>query len=86
MARRWPARLVALLFVLTGGSAGAATESFPVKPIRFISPFAPGGGNDTISRALTQVLSKNIGQAIIVDNRPGANTIIGMEVVPTVTR
>ena len=81
MARHWPARFVALLVGLTGGSAGAATESFPVKPIRFISTFAPGGGNDTISRALTQAMSKNIGQAIIVDNRPGANTIIGMEVV-----
>jgi tripartite-type tricarboxylate transporter receptor subunit TctC len=74
-------RFVLLLLVLTPAPAGAATESFPVKPIRFISPFAAGGGNDTISRVLTQATAKNIGQAIIVDNRPGANTIIGMEVV-----
>ena len=75
------ARLFLLLFALSAATAGAATETFPVKPIRFISPFAPGGGNDTISRALTQVMTKNVGQTVIVDNRPGANTIIGMEIV-----
>jgi tripartite-type tricarboxylate transporter receptor subunit TctC len=69
------------LLVLIAATAGAATATFPVKPIRLISPFAPGGGNDTISRALAQVMSKNIGQPIVVENRPGANTIIGMEIV-----
>jgi len=74
-------RLVVLTFALVAGAAGAADGSFPAKPIRFISPFAPGGGNDTISRALTQAMAKNIGQSIVVENRPGANTIIGMEIV-----
>jgi len=67
--------------VLTIGAACAASETFPTKPIRLVSPFAPGGGNDTISRQLAQVMTKNIGQSVIVENRPGANTIIGMELV-----
>src|SRR6185295_4518152 len=43
--------------------------------------FAPGGGNDTISRALTQTMTRNVGQSFSVENRPGANTIIGMDIV-----
>ncbi len=73
---------LAVLFLFIAGIVDAATGApFPARPIRFVSPFAPGGGNDTISRMLTQAMSRNIGQSIIVDNRPGANTIIGMELV-----
>jgi len=67
--------------MLAAGHAGAASDPYPTKPIRLISPFAPGGGNDTLSRGLAQVMTKNIGQSVIVENRPGANTIIGMELV-----
>jgi len=74
-------RVLALGIALASLAATAANEPFPVRPIRLISPFAPGGGNDTLSRALAQVMSKNIGQSVVVENRPGANTIIGMEVV-----
>ncbi len=54
---------------------------FPSRPIRFISPFAPGGGNDLISRLLAQAITPFLGQQVIVDNRPGANTVVGMEIV-----
>jgi tripartite-type tricarboxylate transporter receptor subunit TctC len=82
MARPYAfARPAVLLLLLAAANAGAADGSFPTKPIRFISPFAPGGGNDTISRVLAQAMSRNIGQSVIVENRPGANTIIGMEIV-----
>ncbi|HET9664894.1 MAG TPA: tripartite tricarboxylate transporter substrate-binding protein, partial [Burkholderiales bacterium] len=57
-----------------------AQSTFPSKPIRIISPFAPGGGNDVLSRAIGQKLSQNVKQQVIVDNRPGANGIIGTEV------
>ena len=56
-------------------------QSFADRPIRLISPFAAGGGNDMISRTMAQALARNLGQSIVVDNRPGANTIIGMELV-----
>ena len=64
--------------------AHAATlDDYPARPVRLISPFAPGGGNDLISRTLGQELSKNLGQPVVVDNRPGANAIIGMQIVAT---
>jgi len=56
-------------------------QSFPAKPLRLISPYPPGGGNDTLARTLAPKLSENIRQQVIVENRPGANTIIGTEVV-----
>ena len=59
----------------------AAAADYPSRPIRFISPFAPGGGNDLISRTLAQALTRTLGQPVVVDNRPGANTIVGMELV-----
>jgi len=72
--------LIALWGVLSFAGSGQA-QSFPVRPLRLISPFAPGGGNDMISRAMAQALARNLGQSVVVDNRPGANTIIGMELV-----
>lgn len=59
----------------------SAAADFPTRPIRLISPFSPGGGNDFVSRTLAAAMSKTLGQTIVVDNRPGANTIIGMELV-----
>src|SRR3954468_19655065 len=62
-------------------TAAAADDAFPSRPIRLISPFTPGGGNDFVSRAVALAMTKNIGQSVVVDNRPGANTIVGMEIV-----
>ena len=59
----------------------ATAQTFPERPIRLVSPFAPGGGNDLVSRTLAQAMAKPLGQSIVVDNRPGATTIIGMELV-----
>ena len=60
-------------------ACAAAAQTFPVKPVRIVSPYPPGGGNDTLARTLTPKLTENLGQQVIVDNRPGANTIIGTE-------
>jgi len=57
----------------------AAQQSYPAKPIRMISPFAPGGGNDTICRIIAPRLGEAFKQQIIVDNRAGANGIIGTD-------
>jgi tripartite-type tricarboxylate transporter receptor subunit TctC len=56
-------------------------QQYPSKPIRFISPYPAGGGNDTLSRILSDKLGEQMGQRIIVDNRPGANTIVGTELL-----
>ena len=76
--RRVCAGLVSLAAVW---SAGAAAQAFPVKPVRIISPYPPGGGNDTLARTIAPKLTENLRQQVIVDNRPGANTIVGSEVL-----
>jgi tripartite-type tricarboxylate transporter receptor subunit TctC len=61
-------------------SVSAAPSLYPSKPIRFIVPFPPGGGTDTVGRMLAQRLTERLGQQVIVDNRGGANAIIGTEI------
>lgn len=71
--------LAAILATGVALSAGAATGDYPGKPVRFISPFSPGGGTDTVARALAQRLGDAMGRTFIVDNRPGAEGLIGTE-------
>jgi len=60
--------------------AFVAAQSFPSKPIRLISSYPPGGGNDTVARAIGQRLTEAYGQQVIVDNRPGANGLVACEI------
>ena len=61
-------------------AAPASAQQYPAKPIRIVSPFAPGGGNDVISRTIAAKLSDNVKQQVLVDNRAGANGIVGTEI------
>ena len=71
--------LVAL--ALAGLAIGpASAQQYPSKPIRIISPFAPGGGNDVISRTIAAKLTEAFKQQVIVESRTGANGIVGTEV------
>jgi len=54
-------------------------QNYPVKPIRLIVPFPPGGGVDFIARIVGQKLSERLGQQVAIDNRAGANGIVGLE-------
>ena len=84
--RRTALRAGALLIVvLNGVSPALFAQTFPSRPIRLISPFAPGGGNDILSRTLSAAMSRNLGQSVVVDNRPGANTILAMEILARAT-
>jgi tripartite-type tricarboxylate transporter receptor subunit TctC len=56
-------------------------QAYPVKPIRLVIPYPPGGGSDTIGRPLAQKMSEGLGQQVVVENRGGANGNIGMEAV-----
>jgi tripartite-type tricarboxylate transporter receptor subunit TctC len=68
-----------LLFLILLCAAPAWAQQWPAKPLRYIVPFPPGGFNDTLARTLAAELPKTLGQPVIVDNRPGGNTIIGTE-------
>jgi tripartite-type tricarboxylate transporter receptor subunit TctC len=57
----------------------AALAQFPAKPIHLIVPFPPGGGNDTVARAIAQQIGPELGQPVVVDNRPGAGGSVGAE-------
>src|SRR5258706_182772 len=59
----------------------AHAQSFPAKPIRIVVPLAAGGPGDVLARSVAQKLTENVGQQVVVDNRPGANTNIGNEAV-----
>ena len=72
---RW---IVAVTAFLTATLANAA---YPDRPIRLIVPVAPGGAVDVVGRIVAQKLGAQLGQNVVVDNRPGANYIIGTEVV-----
>ena len=62
-------------------TAPAAAQNYPVKAVRVIAPFPPGGGTDLFARAVAQKLSSALGQQFIVDNRSGAGGMIGSELV-----
>jgi tripartite-type tricarboxylate transporter receptor subunit TctC len=63
-------------------AAGAVdAQEFPSKSLRLVVPFPPAGTTDTIARVLVAPLSKTLGQSVVIENRPGANTVIGAELV-----
>jgi tripartite-type tricarboxylate transporter receptor subunit TctC len=62
-------------------AAPAAEPAWPAKPIRIISPLGSGGSGDALARMVGEALSDSLGQPVVVDNRPGANGIIGVELV-----
>ena len=57
----------------------AAAQTFPSKPVRWIVPFAPAGNYDVTSRIVAEVVSRRLGQTVLVDNRPGAGGVVGLE-------
>jgi tripartite-type tricarboxylate transporter receptor subunit TctC len=71
--------VIAVALALLAGSAFA--QGFPSRNVRLIVPFPPAGAVDLIARTLSQPMTAALGQNVIVENRPGANTVIGAEVV-----
>ena len=76
MIRRITALLAALVF-----SAGVAAQAFPTKPVRIITGYPPGGSADFLTRLLAEEMTKNLGVAVVAENRPGAGATIASEAV-----
>ena len=80
----------AFAFVLVGASfvlalPAAAQTTYPLRPIRMLVPFSPGGASDTAARVVAQHLGPLLGQQIVVENRPGAGGVIGAELAARAT-
>lgn len=73
--------VIVALAVLPAGMALAQQRDFPQRPVRIVVPVPPGGSVDAVSRLLAPKMTDSLGQAVVIDNRGGASTNIGMEMV-----
>ena len=74
-------RRLALAFALQCMATSAFAADYPAKPIRLVVPYAPGGGADGVARIIAKKMSENIGQPIVIDNKGGAGSILGTDIV-----
>src|SRR5947199_5855143 len=69
------------LLLICAAALPATAQEYPSKPIRIVVGYSAGGGNDLIVRVIAPRMSEGLGQPIVVDNRPGAQSIIAAEIV-----
>jgi tripartite-type tricarboxylate transporter receptor subunit TctC len=74
---------LAVLALLSAFSINEAFALYPERIVRIVVPFAPGGGTDVIARTLAQEMAKDLGVTVMIENKPGAGTIIGTQAVAT---
>jgi tripartite-type tricarboxylate transporter receptor subunit TctC len=70
-----------LTFAVAASSAQSADGSYPVRPVRVVVPYSPGGSSDTVARIVGQKLGETLGQQFVIDNRPGASGSLGRDLV-----
>ena len=73
--------IAALVAAINGLSGDVSAQPYPVKPIRFVVPFPPGGGSDLLARIISQELASSLGQQVVIENRAGAQGNIGAAAV-----
>src|ERR1700682_1692928 len=76
---RWFRMMAAAVAMVAVGGAASAQSSFPSKPVRIFVPYAAGGGVDILARTLGDVVSKQWGQPVVIENRPGAGGVIASQ-------
>src|SRR3954467_1029588 len=74
-----PTLRVSLAALLLALALPVHAQNYPTKPVRIIVPFAPGGGSDFIARFIAQRLTGSFGKQVIVENKPGAGGVLGIE-------
>jgi tripartite-type tricarboxylate transporter receptor subunit TctC len=75
-----------VLALVAGVPAVSWGQDYPARPVRIIVGFPPGGVTDLVARILGQKLSENLGQQFVVDNRPGASSVIASDITAKATR
>jgi len=76
-------RILVAVLVFIGASAPATAQTFPDRPIKIIAPFTPGSPNDVVARLIATPMTTQLGQSVVVDNRPGGGTTIGVKAAIT---
>jgi tripartite-type tricarboxylate transporter receptor subunit TctC len=76
-------RIAAVAAVMCAAAGAASAQSFPAKPVRIFVPYAAGGGVDVLARTLGDVVSKQWGQSVVIENRPGAGGLIASQALAT---
>ena len=71
--------LISFVACLLGLAQGVYAQTYPNKPVRMIIPFSVGGSTDILARVIGQKLSENLGQQVVIENKGGANGLIGMD-------
>jgi tripartite-type tricarboxylate transporter receptor subunit TctC len=82
-SRPAPVLFALAVWLLAAFSPAVASAAYPDRVIRIVVPFAPGGGTDVVARTLAQELARDLGANIVIENKPGAGTIIGTQAVAT---
>src|SRR5690606_20354080 len=77
MDKKWFQTIAAGLGLAASVAAGVALADYPDRQVRIVVPYPPGGFNDTLARTASEYLTKFWQQPVVVDNRPGGNTLIG---------
>jgi tripartite-type tricarboxylate transporter receptor subunit TctC len=78
---RIPFMALLAVILLLGSAPAMPAETYPARPIKLIVPFAPGAGSDLMGRFAAQQLSERLGQTVIVENKPGAGSALGVDLV-----
>ena len=85
MLRAFAMLVAAALAAMSGVAQAQQQQKFPTKPIRFVVPFSPGGGTDTLTRIIAQKMGESWGQPVVIENRTGAGGTIGNGIVAKAT-